>query len=70
MRKLLAVTTIVGTMIVGFTGMALAADRDDRDSDRHHEKAPEPLTIAGLALGASSIGGAAIWARRSRRSKR
>ncbi|HLK35622.1 MAG TPA: PEP-CTERM sorting domain-containing protein [Polyangiaceae bacterium] len=72
MRKLLAVTAIVGTAMVGLAGTAIAADRNDHDRDdsRNHEKAPEPLTIAGLALGATGIAGAGFWARKSRRTKR
>jgi hypothetical protein len=68
MRKLFAITTIMGTLMVGLSGMALADDHD-RD-DRRHEKAPEPLTIAGLALGASGIASAGFLARRSRRNKK
>jgi hypothetical protein len=68
MIKLLAPLSVVGVVMLGAPQMALAHggdhdrdDRNDHDSDDHHGKAPEPLTVIGLALGVGAIG-VARWA--------
>lgn len=60
MRKLMMVCCAVA-------GLALAVDAaaENRGGDRRH-RAPEPVTLLGLGIGAAAIGGAAWRARRKR----
>jgi hypothetical protein len=64
MVKLIALLSVAGAMMLGAPRVAWAGDhdRDDRaDRDDHNKKAPEPITVIGLALGAAAIG-VARWA--------
>lgn len=59
MGKLIAALSVVGMMMLGSPHVASAGDHDN--DDHQHRKAPEPLTVIGLALGAGVIG-VARWA--------
>lgn len=63
MIKTLAGLALGGMILVGVPAVAHASEFwffGDYD-DHHHERAPEPLTIIGLAVGAGGIA-AARWA--------
>jgi len=59
MAKLVAALSVLGVMMVGAPHTAMAGH--DHDGEERHEKAPEPLTVIGLALGAGAVG-VARWA--------
>jgi hypothetical protein len=69
--KHVALSTIVALMVLGAPSLALADhDNNDHGNDDHgsqDHRAPEPVTMLGLAIGAIGIGGARWAIQRSKR---
>jgi hypothetical protein len=60
MAKRFAVSTFIAFVMLGAPSLAMAGDNDK--DDRGGRRAPEPITVLGLALGAGGIA-AARWAK-------
>jgi hypothetical protein len=70
MLKRIAVSSIVTFLMLGAPSMAFASggwwgddNKGDKGGDHDHSRAPEPVTMIGLALGAAGIAGVR-WAKR------
>jgi hypothetical protein len=70
-RQLAASLFIAAMIVLGAPSLALADHNDHDRDDRKGYRAPEPVTVIGLALGAGGIAaGRWVWGRRAARKRR
>lgn len=66
--KQVVVSMVMSLFVLGIPSIALAHHHEDTDHHEGTERAPEPVTMIGLGLGAAGVGVVAWVKRRSKRN--